>query len=267
VTILKAGVSRGGSAEVEQLFAEYLRTRDPQIRDRLVLMHLSLARRLASKFVHRGEPLEDLAQVASIGLIHAVDRFEPERGTKFATYATPTIIGEIKRYFRDKAWVLKVPRALQELNAQVIQANETLTQQLARSPTIAEIAAHLGATEEETLDAMEMGHTYEMVSLDCPLPMDGTDTALTLQDEVGAMDMGLQNVETYDALRTALKHLDNRGKMIIYLRFFQGLSQTEVAQRLQMSQMHVSRLQRRALQQLKEWLVESFAEEAEQVYS
>ena len=123
-------------------------------------MHENLVRFLAAKFANRGEPLEDLVQVGMIGLINAIDRFEPERGTKFSTYATPTIVGEIKRHFRDRAWNLKVPRWLQELNLQVMKANEQLAQQLGRSPTIAEIAEHVGASEDETLDAMELGNAY-----------------------------------------------------------------------------------------------------------
>jgi len=155
--------------DAERLFLEYRATRDTPIRDRLVLMHENLVRFLAAKFANRGEPLEDLVQVGTIGLINAIDRFEPERGTKFSTYATPTIVGEIKRHFRDRAWNLKVPRWLQELNLQVMRANEQLAQQLGRSPTIVEIAAHVGASEAETLDAMELGNAYETVSLDTKL--------------------------------------------------------------------------------------------------
>jgi RNA polymerase sigma-B factor len=262
VTSPKVHSSPRNEEEVERLFEEFRRTRDPETRNRLVLMHQNLVRFLAAKFANRGEPLEDLIQVGSIGLINAIDRFEPERGTKFSTYATPTIVGEIKRYFRDKAWNLKVPRSLQELNLQVIKANETLSQHLGRSPTIAEIAAHVGASEEETLDAMELGNAYEMISLDSKLSFEGEAAPLTVNDSIGVADLGLEKVETYDDLKDAVECLDNREKMIIYLRFFQGLSQTEVAKRLKISQMHVSRLQHKALNRLKELLTAADEEDA-----
>jgi len=241
----------------ERLFLEYKATRDRTIRDRLVLMHENLVRFLAAKFANRGEPLEDLVQVGTIGLINAIDRFEPDRGTKFSTYATPTIVGEIKRHFRDRAWNLKVPRWLQELNLQVMKANEQLAQQLGRSPTIAEIAAHVGASEAETLDAMELGNAYETVSLDTKLSFEGETAPLTLNDSIGVADATLQNIDEYDDLKEAVECLDNREKMIIYLRFFHDLSQTEVAQRLNISQMHVSRLQHKALKRLKDLMTDA----------
>ena len=255
--MLKVSARRSGSKEVACLFAEYQQTRDLQIRNRLVVMHLSLVRRLAAQFARRGELLEDLIQVGSIGLIHAVERFDPERGTQFTTFATPTIVGEIKRYFRSTGWMLKAPRALQELNLQVLRANEILSQELGRSATIAEIAERVGAGEETILAAMELGNSYEVLSLDSPIEFESQEAVTTLEDEVGAEDSELQKVEVYDALQTALDHLDDRGKTIISLRFFQGLSQTEVARRLRISQMHVSRLQRRALHRLKELLAEA----------
>jgi RNA polymerase sigma-B factor len=261
MTVLKAGGARTQSEAAVELFAEYRRTRDPEIRNRLILMHLHLVRFLAAKFAHRGEPLADLVQVGSIALIRAIDRFEPERGTKFSTYATPTIVGEIRRYFRDAVWTLKPPRRLQELSFRLIQANEALSQQLSRSPTIPEIAAHAGATEEETLEAMELCNNYELISLDSPCQIEGAETESTLQDELGAVDVRLQKVATDAALQAAVERLDDREKRIIYLRYFQEFSQTEVAKRLQISQMHVSRLQRKALRQLKQILTEAAGEE------
>ena len=240
-------------ANAARLFESFRSTRDPAVRQELVELHENLVRFLAAKFANRGEPLDDLIQVGMIGLINAVDRFEPERGIKFSTYATPTIVGEIKRYFRDRAWNMKVPRWLQELNLQVVKANETLTQRLGRSPNIEEIAQHLGCREEDALNAMELGNAYETLSLDSRLAVDG-DTPLTLNDSIGAQDLDLDNIESYDDLKAAIEELDNRERMIIYLRFFQDLSQTEVAKRLNISQMHVSRLQNRALRRLKEIL-------------
>jgi RNA polymerase sigma-B factor len=248
--------------EAERLFLEYKASGDLSIRERLVLMHENLVRFLAAKFANRGEPLEDLVQVGTIGLINAIDRFEPERGTKFSTYATPTIVGEIKRHFRDRAWNLKVPRWMQELNLQVMKANEQLSQRLGRSPTIAEIADHVGASEAETLEAMELGNAYETVSLDTKLSFEGEIAPLTLNDSIGVDDMSLLKIEQYDDLKAAVECLDNREKLIIYLRFFHDLSQTEVALRLNISQMHVSRLQHKALRRLKELLADADKEAA-----
>jgi len=244
-------VSPRFEAEVDSLFELFHRTRDQALRDRLVGQYENLVRFLASKFANRGEPLDDLIQVGMIGLINAVDRFEPDRGIKFSTYATPTIVGEIKRYFRDRSWNLKVPRWLQELNLQVTRANDRLAQQVGRPPTVAEIAEHVGCTEEEALKAMELGNAYDTVSLDTRLGLEG-DAALTLSDSLGAEDLDLGQIESYDDLKAALTQLDNREKMILFLRFYQDQSQTEVAQRLGISQMHVSRLQHRALRKLKQ---------------
>jgi len=240
-----------GQADAELLFTQYRRTGDPALREQLVVRHENLVRFLAAKFANRGEPLEDLIQVGMIGLINAIDRFEPERGIKFSTYATPTIIGEIKRYFRDRAWNLKVPRWLQELNLRVMKANDALTQSLGRPPSVGEVARHVGCTEEDALSAMELGNAYETVSLDSKLALEG-DAPLTLNDSIGSQDGDLGQIESYDDLKEALEQLDTREKLIIYLRFFQELSQTEVARRLSISQMHVSRLQHRALRRLRD---------------
>jgi RNA polymerase sigma-B factor len=219
------------------------------------MVHLSLVRYLASRFANRGEPIEDLVQVGTIGLINAVDRFDPSRGNRFSTYAAPTIVGEIKRHFRDKAWNLKVPRRLQELNLAGSKAVDTLTQVLGRSPTIPEIARHLHATEEETIEAIELGNAYETVSLDSRMENQGESTPLTLAEFIGGEDGALLGVEAFEDLRDAIQNLDERERTIISLRFFSDLSQTEVARRLKISQMHVSRLQQKALRKLKSLLV------------
>lgn len=247
-------------AEADRLFERFHKTRDRALRDQLVGHHENLVRFLASKFANRGEPLDDLIQVGMIGLINAVDRFEPDRGIKFSTYATPTIVGEIKRYFRDRSWNLKVPRWLQELNLQVTRANDTLAQQVGRPPTVAEIAEHVGCTEEDALKAMELGNAYDTVSLDTRLALEG-DAALTLSDSIGVQDLELDQIESYDDLKAALEQLDNREKMILYLRYFQDQSQTEVARRLGISQMHVSRLQHKALRKLKDIMNADLARE------
>jgi RNA polymerase sigma-B factor len=237
--------------DAETLFARYARTRDPQLRDRLVLMHHNLVRYLAGKFVNRGEPLEDLIQVGTIGLINAIDRFDAGRGTKFSTYATPTIVGEIRRYFRDKAWSLKVPRRLQELNQAAAKAQEVLSSRLGRPPTIQEVAEQIGATEEETLEAIELGNAYDTVSLDSKISSDSDSAPLSLAEFVGAEDDTLTTIEAYGDLDQAIESLEPRERAIIIHRFFRDMSQAEVAKQLNISQMHVSRLQNRALQQLK----------------
>lgn len=242
--------------KIAALFLQYQRQRSPELRDRLTLVHMNLVRFLAGKFANRGEPLEDLIQVGTIGLLNAIDRYDPERGTKFSTYATPTIMGEIKRYFRDKSWNLKVPRHLQELNWAATKAIEHLSQELGRSPTIQEIARHIEATEEETIEAIELGNAHETVSLDTKLTLEGDTVPLTHGEMIGGHDQGLQNVENFEDLRSAIENLEDREQAIILFRFFSDLSQTEVAKRLNISQMHVSRLQAKALQRLKKMLAE-----------
>lgn len=250
----KSGVAEWTDEQTEELFRQYIETRDRKVRDHLVIMHQNLVRFLAGKFANRGEPLEDLVQVGAIGLINAIDRFDPERGTKFSTYATPTIVGEIRRHFRDKAWSLKVPRRLQELNLAANKAADELCQRLGHPPTIQEIAAEVGASEEETLEAIELGNAYDTVSLDSKLSYEGESAPLTLAEFVGELDGSLQNIETYGDLKQAIDSLESREKAIIYYRFFRDMSQTEVAQRLSISQMHVSRLQQKAVKRLKELL-------------
>ncbi len=242
--------------DAETLFAKFAENRSPEIRSRLVVMHQNLVRFLAGKFVNRGEPIEDLVQVGTIGLINAVDRFDPGRGTKFSTYATPTIVGEIRRHFRDKAWSLKVPRRLQELNLAANKAAESLSQKLGRSPTIQEIAQLVEASEEETLEAIELGNAYDTVSLDTKLAYEGESAPLSLSEFVGAIDISLEDLSKYGDLNQALDCLEQRERAIIYLRFFKDMSQTEVAEKLNISQMHVSRLQQKALKRLKELLSE-----------
>lgn len=240
--------------ETERLFREYVRSRDPKLRDKLVLSHQNLVRFLAGKFANRGEPLEDLVQVGMIGLINAIDRFDPDRGTKFSTYATPTIVGEIRRHFRDKSWSMKVPRRLQELNLAASKAADELGQKLGHTPTIQEIARHVGASEEETIEAIELGNAYDTVSLESKVAHEGDSAPLTLAEFIGDLDADLQKVESYGDLAQAMEFLEPREKAIIYYRFFKDLSQTEVAKRLNVSQMHVSRLQQRALRHLREIL-------------
>jgi len=245
-------VSADHDVATPELFARYSRTRDPKLREQLIMAHMNLVRYLARKFANRGEPLEDLIQVGVIGLINAIDRFDPERGIRFATYATPTIVGEIRRHFRDKGWAVKVPRRLQELSLAASRAMEGLTQQLDRAPTVAEIADRLGVDENQALEAMELGELYELPSLDRELGEESDESSAVLADYIGQVDAELEQFERRARLSQALSTLPERERRIIELRFFQNLSQTEVARRLKISQMHVSRLQHRALQRLRE---------------
>ena len=245
-------MSLRSDSEADRLFREYARTKNPRTREQLIAMHHNLVRFLASKFANRGEPLEDLVQVGLIGLVNAVDRYDAERGNKFSTYATPTVVGEIRRYFRDKAWSLKVPRRLQELNQAANKAVDNLSVKLGRSPTIAELAAEIGATEEETLEAIELGNAYDTVSLDTRMTAEGDSAPMTLAEFVGGDDENLKALEQYGDLNAALAGLEEREQAIITLRFYQDLSQAEVAKKLNISQMHVSRLQHRALENLRQ---------------
>ncbi|MDP9024330.1 MAG: SigB/SigF/SigG family RNA polymerase sigma factor [Candidatus Eremiobacteraeota bacterium] len=243
----KFAVARGRHAAAPETHdAEY-----EQIRNDLVVAHLNLVRFLALKFANRGEPLDDLVQVGTVGLLKAIDRFELDRGVEFTTYATPTIVGEIKRYFRDKGWAVKVPRRLQELNLAVNRANEKMSVELGRSPTVAELAERLNATEEEILEAQELGQAYNLLSLDSEVSSEGEKKSQTLADTVGITDSGLEMLEDRANLERAFHVLTGRERIIIYLRFYESISQTEIARRLNVSQMHVSRLQAKALEKLR----------------
>ena len=227
-----------------------------RLRNELVVAHLNLVRYLAVKFANRGEALDDLIQVGTVGLLKAIDRFDLDRGVEFTTYATPTIVGEIKRYFRDKGWAVKVPRRLQELNLSVNRAIEKLAVKLGRSPTIPELAEHLHATEEEILEAQELGQAYNLLSLDTEVSAEGERKSQTLGDYIGTTDAGLTLLEDKANLERAFEVLSGRERVILYLRFYENVSQTEIAKRLNVSQMHVSRLQQKALEKLKTVLQE-----------
>lgn len=224
------------------------------LRDQLVEMHLPLVEHLARRFQHRGEPLDDLIQVATIGLIKSLDRFDPERGVEFSTYATPTILGEIKRHFRDKSWAVRVPRQLQEMRLALTTATADLGQTLGRSPTVAELAAHLGATEEDVLEGLEAANAYSTISLDAPSGDGSEEDAPTLADTLGGDDLSLEGVEDRESLRPLLAELPARERRILVLRFFGNLTQSQIAEEIGISQMHVSRLLARTLAQLRERL-------------
>lgn len=242
--------ARGKAPPRKDLFLRYWHTRDPAVREELVLAYGGLASYLARKFGYRGEPLEDLQQVAQVGLLNAIDRFDPTRGMEFSTYATETIVGEIKRHFRDKTWMVHVPRRLRELNNSLMRVVDTLTTRLGRSPTIAEIAEHAGVSFEDTVEALEVGRAYNPVSLDAEVGGAEEDAA-ALRDQVGVQDPALATLEDRSTVEQALQRLPQREQSVLRMRFYQELSQAEVARRLGISQMHVSRLQRDALQRMR----------------
>ena len=226
-----------------------------RIRDELVTLHLPLVEYLARRFRDRGEPLEDLVQVGTIGLIKSVDRFDRERGVEFSTYATPTIVGEIKRHFRDKGWSIRVPRRLQEMRLALNLATADLTQDLGRSPTARELAVKIGVGEEEVLEGLVSAQAYSTLSLDAQSGS-GDDDGPSITDRLGEEDQSLEGVELRESLRPLLAALPPRERNIIALRFFQGLTQSQIAEQVGLSQMHVSRLLAKSLAQLRGGLSE-----------
>jgi RNA polymerase sigma-B factor len=218
------------------------------LRNQLITVHLPLAEHLARRFAGRGEPYEDLVQVATIGLIKAIDRYDPGRGAEFSTYATPTILGEIKRWFRDKGWAIRVPRRLQELRLYINSATVELLQQLGRSPTVTELAEAIRASEDDVLEALETATAYSTLSLDARDPDENAPSAI---ETIGHDDPALVGVENHEALVRMLDMLPDRERKIVILRFFRGMTQSQIATEVGISQMHVSRLLSRSLAQLR----------------
>jgi RNA polymerase sigma-B factor len=202
---------------------------------------------LARRFSGRGEPLDDLIQVGTIGLVKAVDRFDPSREVEFSTYATPTIVGELKRHFRDKGWAVRVPRRLQELNLRLGPAISQLSQDLGRSPTVAEIAKAAEATEDEVLEALDSSHAYSLISLDAKAGEEG----LSYHEQIGETDESLEALEDRLSVGPLLRRLPHRERQMLNLRFFRGMTQSEIAEQLGISQMHVSRLLAKTLATLR----------------
>ena len=245
--------------EVREIFSGYqgatTEEERARFRERLVDQHIGLVEFLARRFRNRGEPVEDLIQVGTIGLLKAIDRFDLDREVEFSTYATPTIVGELKRHFRDKGWAVRVPRRLQELHLELTKTVGNLGHDLGRSPTVEEIAKAAGITEEEVLEGLEIAQAYNFTSLDAPI--DSQEGSTSFAEQLGAEDEQLENLEYRAALSPEMAKLPEREQKIVYLRFYKGLTQSEIASRLGISQMHVSRLLTRTLSQLREALEES----------
>jgi RNA polymerase sigma-B factor len=238
--------------EPHALLREYARTRDVRVRNKLVLQHERMVRYLASRFGSgAGTSLDDLVQVGYVGLIAAIDRFDPDKGVSFVTFAVPTILGEIKRYFRDQTWGLKAPRRLRELGLSLRKLREQLEQNLGRPPSVTEMAQAAGVTEERLLQAMDLDRIYQPASLDAHLQDENGDDKSSFWEAIGRPDPEMLAIEERETVRRALDRLDQRQRAIIYYRFFEDASQAEVASRLGISQMHVSRLERQALRRLR----------------
>lgn len=248
-------VSKGKPAwdkdRTRELFRRYKEEGDEEAREQLIVSHVNLVRYIAAKFKNRGEPLDDLIQVGTIGLIKAIDRFDPSRGLEFTTYATPTIMGEIKRHFRDKGWTIRVPRRLQELSAKVNTVTDELTAELQRSPSIDEIAARLGTTPDEVLEAMESSSAYSSVPLE---GQGGTeeDDAPAVIDRYASVDNDLEASDDRMILEDVISEFPEADQQAIRMRYLDGMTQVEIAKKLGISQVQVSRMLRRALRRIQE---------------
>lgn len=250
LTATKVGVSAATSGSSE-LFERWHRYGDRRARDDLIERFLPLARKLARRYVPSSEPYEDLVQVASLGLVKAVERFDPGRGFAFTSFAVPTIVGELKRYFRDSGWALHVDRSAQERARKIIEAEQQITVQTGHSPTVNELAQYLEMSEEEVLDGLQTAEAYDAISLDAPLQSD-EDGVTTRLDSIADRDERLGLVDEQATIFAAARHLSVREREILFLRFTEDLTQTEIAERVGVSQMQVSRLLRRSVQRLRD---------------
>jgi RNA polymerase sigma-B factor len=242
-------------ADERELFVRYQQDDDLAARRELVERYLPFTRGVAHRYAYTGEPVDDLVQVASMGLLKAIDRFEPDRpDASFKSYAAPTILGELKRHFRDTSWALRVPRGLKERVLQAQRTSEALTARLGRRPSIREVAGELGCSVEELLEAHEASRSHDSASLDAPVAPgdDGDDGDRTLGDRIGGRDPGYEAFEDQSVLAAAWHELPALERRILALRFFEGLTQSEIGERVGYSQMQVSRLMRRALAQLEQ---------------
>ncbi|HEX8974895.1 MAG TPA: SigB/SigF/SigG family RNA polymerase sigma factor [Solirubrobacteraceae bacterium] len=240
-----------GPVGSEELFRRWQGSRDRHARDTLIERFLPLARKLARRYSASNEPYDDLAQVASLGLVKAVERFDPDRGFAFTSFAVPTIVGELKRYFRDTGWALHVDRSAQERARRIADARREISGRLGRAPTVPELAEYLECTTEEVLDGLQVGEAYDTISLDAPRPSEDGG-AVSRLDALGDEDARLTRVDEQATIFAAAQDLSERERQILFLRFGEDLTQTEIADRVGVSQMQVSRLLRRSLQRLRD---------------
>jgi RNA polymerase sigma-B factor len=250
--------ARPDREELRALHRRYRESNDPaerdRIREQLVAAYHDFVYFLARKFQNRGEPLDDIVQVGYLGLIKAIERFDPELGYEFTTFATLTVAGEIKRHFRDKGTAIRFPRRLQELHQSAVRVNEQMKNELGREPTVAELAERLGVAPEDVTEAIEMGPAQTPLSLDQTLGSSDGEPGRAVAEFIGDEDPELDRVEMRDVLNRAMEHLTPRERAIMAMRFYEQMSQSEIAKRLGISQMHVSRLQRAALEQLRKFV-------------
>jgi RNA polymerase sigma-B factor len=232
---------------LDQQSIEYRRQRDV-----IIERYLPLANHIARRFSNRGEPLDDLVQVARVGLIQAVNRFDAENGADFLAFAVPTMMGEVRRYFRDHGWSVKVPRRLKELNSQLKRSREELFQQFGRAPTASEIATHLGIDREEVVQAQIASSAYSTLSSDAPRGASDDDEGRSVSSSLGDLDANLDKVLDVETVRPLLAALPEREQEVLRLRFFENMTQTQIGERLGISQMHVSRLLARSLAALRQ---------------
>jgi RNA polymerase sigma-B factor len=246
---------------VHELLARYHEQADLKARDQVVRMHLDLVRYLAGRFRGKGEPLEDLIQIGCVGLIKAIERFDPERKVRFSTYVSHFILGEIKRHFRDKGWTLKVPRRLQDLHVRLGRVREKLANRLGRNPTVQDLARELEVSEEEVLEAQELGVAYQPLSLEAELSSSNRRASSSLLAYLGRRDPRLSSLQDRLALNRAIAQLSKREQLLIYLRFWENFSQKRTGEVLGISQMQISRIQRRILKRLGELLKDALVED------
>jgi RNA polymerase sigma-B factor len=237
-----------------RLLERYAHDRSPTVREELVERFMPLARRLASRYAGGAEPFDDLVQVASVGLVKAIDRFDPERGTAFSTFAVPTILGELKRHFRDRGWSVHVPRDVQERILKVERAMADLPAKLGRAPTVQDIGKRIEATDEEVLEAMHAAQGHHAVSLDATSTMGDGDEPGPLRDRIGAEDLSFETVEYGEAIAPVLQEISERDRKVLHLRFVEDMTQSEIAERVGVSQMHVSRILRATIEKLRQRL-------------
>jgi RNA polymerase sigma-B factor len=239
-----------------RLLERYAEDRSPIVREELVERFMPLARRLAARYAGGAEPFDDLVQVASVGLVKAIDRFDPVRGTAFSTFAVPTILGELKRHFRDRGWSVHVPRDVQERILKVEKALAELPAKLGHSPTVQEIGQRIEATDEEVLEAMHAAQGHHAVSLDATSSMSDGDEPGPLKDRIGAEDLSFETVEYGEAIGPVLEQISERDRMVLHLRFVEDMTQSEIAERVGVSQMHVSRILRATIERLRKQIPE-----------
>lgn len=247
-----------GLASERVLWARFVKDRDPAIREELVRRYLPFAKNLALRYRGASESFDDLLQVASLGLVNAIDRFDPERGAPFTAFASPTILGELKRHFRDRVWTVRVPRGLHDRMAEVEKAISELTVELQRSPSVGEIGEKLGLDPSDVLEVLEANHNRRPLSLDRPVGGEDSDES-PAAEWVGDEDAGYELVEDKLALEGALPHLDERERLVLQLRFVEDLTQSQIAERIGHSQMHVSRILRRTLERIRAEVAEQSA--------